>query len=49
MVEKFLRKLAFRFGYNFTLRKLPQYAVRNRALKGAQGHGAGVRGHLCQD
>ncbi len=32
-MEKFLRKLAFRFGYNFTLRKLPQYAVRKRELR----------------
>lgn len=28
-----LKKLAFRFGYDFTLRKLPQYAQRNRQLK----------------
>lgn len=28
-----LKKLAFRFGYDFTLRKLPQYAQRNRQMK----------------
>ncbi|NIR32322.1 MAG: macrocin O-methyltransferase [Gammaproteobacteria bacterium] len=32
MVVRSLNKLALRFGYAFTLRKLPQYAVRKKAL-----------------
>lgn len=33
MAAHALKKLAFRFGYDFTLRKLPQYAQRNRQMK----------------
>lgn len=33
MAAPLLKRIAFRFGYDFTFRKLPQYALRNRKLK----------------
>lgn len=33
MASKPLKKLALRFGYDFTFRKLPQHALRNRQIK----------------
>lgn len=33
MVYRWLRKLAFRLGYDFTLRRLPQYAIQSRVLR----------------
>ena len=33
MTARWLRKLAFRFGYDVTVRRLPQFDVRRRALK----------------
>ncbi len=33
MATPMLKRLAFRFGYDFTLRKLPQYALKSREMR----------------